>query len=1140
MSAPCRLVAIVLLATGSAARAQFVSIDDISPNKATPLLTTQGTGGRVNGLAVDPTTKLVLYAATEWGGIYKSVDGGVHWAHLAGHRPMVTWDVEVNPANPARVYATSFYDGRIPSLSGINVSTDGGATWTRPATAVPPPGTCADPADQTELTAFGIAIDRGNPSTVYIGTSCGLAISTDAGDTWTYSTPAGSQQGVRIWDVVSSVPGVPDVCGDNGHYWIVGSTWFTGSGLPSGLCSIASSPYHPSPPNLFATVGSRFYETTDGIDWVETRSTPLRGGRIPFVETNKRSTAGAFDVWWGDILLYRAGCDAGASGPKCGQRTLDCCGAGGTSQCGNTACRNAVCANDSFCCSGWDGLCAAAAVNETACACDTPAWSGKLVDWGNGYGDQGTILFDPAVQNDACPILNSADAGVVYNNLTTSPACQTPVWKNPQASPHALWPWGLDGADLPSQDDDHVYLGTQDNGMFGAFDAALPTPFWVEDVCCDVFDVVAEAVPGAGYGTVVYSQFSPLSLWRGRDNFASRTSFGGPVQGFPPLFRYPDAIVRWGEGKYAMVTDDCWPGSSAPCGDGGLFVTNDLTTTPVVWVELGNNSEPEANASYLMCNNWPPRSCTTHAQCGAGALCDWNATSVYDPTRVPCAVYSGIDPGTAVPTFFVQTGSCDGRSATDRLFRFVGSDPNGDSWVELSLGGRGFGIVAVDPKNPLRLMASSVSAVDAFMVRSENGGTTWMAMPELNPLMDGAGDFKLKPTRGPTDFTGMYGYPQPSLAAFDPFDASNLLVGAQDSGIFYSTDDGDSWSLVTDPRNPHLPLAKPHIPRPRDAYFSEADHDKSIYLASQGRGVWRLRVCDGDPYEPDDDSPFAKPIASGETQNRSICGTGNDDWALVSLTRPSAIVIQSATAVGDTTLRLVDGNLQSIDFANCCSGGEGVTRIERTCAPGSVLPPGPYFVVADDFQSNDTITDYALSLSVTPCCGNGALDVNEACDDGNTVDGDCCSSACAFEPTFTACDDGDACTQPDTCSGFGICVGGPTPPPSFVLGAALTSTLLTWEAEPDATAYDVVFGDLIALRSGGGDFTAATSGCVVAETPLLEADHTGLVPAPGGGFWFLVRGDRCATPGSFDELSPKLVEPRNEEILAKGLPCLTP
>ncbi len=56
-------------------------------------------------------------------------------------------------------------------------------------------------------------------------------------------------------------------------------------------------------------------------------------------------------------------------------------------------------------------------------------------------------------------------------------------------------------------------------------------------------------------------------------------------------------------------------------------------------------------------------------------------------------------------------------------------------------------------------------------------------------------------------------------------------------------------------------------------------------------------------------------------------------------------------------------------------------------------------------------------------CGDGVLDPLEQCDDGNVVDGDCCSSTCQFEASGNNCSDGNACTQTDQCDGAGTCVG---------------------------------------------------------------------------------------------------------------------
>jgi cysteine-rich repeat protein len=68
-----------------------------------------------------------------------------------------------------------------------------------------------------------------------------------------------------------------------------------------------------------------------------------------------------------------------------------------------------------------------------------------------------------------------------------------------------------------------------------------------------------------------------------------------------------------------------------------------------------------------------------------------------------------------------------------------------------------------------------------------------------------------------------------------------------------------------------------------------------------------------------------------------------------------------------------------------------------------------------------------------PACGNGVREGDEACDDGNTADGDCCSAACAVEAgcavvcgPFAPCGPGAYCAQPTgQCGGGGTCVQRP-------------------------------------------------------------------------------------------------------------------
>ena len=63
--------------------------------------------------------------------------------------------------------------------------------------------------------------------------------------------------------------------------------------------------------------------------------------------------------------------------------------------------------------------------------------------------------------------------------------------------------------------------------------------------------------------------------------------------------------------------------------------------------------------------------------------------------------------------------------------------------------------------------------------------------------------------------------------------------------------------------------------------------------------------------------------------------------------------------------------------------------------------------------------DYQLTATifggVPPACGNGSVEFNEQCDDGNTADGDCCAADCQFEPRGTSCGTASACNGAGQC-----------------------------------------------------------------------------------------------------------------------------
>jgi cysteine-rich repeat protein len=72
----------------------------------------------------------------------------------------------------------------------------------------------------------------------------------------------------------------------------------------------------------------------------------------------------------------------------------------------------------------------------------------------------------------------------------------------------------------------------------------------------------------------------------------------------------------------------------------------------------------------------------------------------------------------------------------------------------------------------------------------------------------------------------------------------------------------------------------------------------------------------------------------------------------------------------------------------------------------------------DDNCFGSSGTNYCWAVTD---CGNGTIDSGEQCDDGNFVNGDCCSSTCQYEAASSPCDvDANVCTT-DQCDGSGVC-----------------------------------------------------------------------------------------------------------------------
>jgi hypothetical protein len=753
-----RLVFVVSVAL-VAAPAALAVISDINPNNSTLHASDPdgASGGRINGLSSVAGTNDIFYAATEWGGLYRTNNAGLNWFRLNGHVANVTWDVEVDPSNTQRVYATSFYDGRIATRAGINVSTDGGTTWTRPATATPPAAFNCAAARRTEPSAFGIAIEPGANQNVYIGTNCGLAISTNSGVTWNFVDPTPATAATNVWDVVAQAGGIIDICGDDGHRRTIdgGVNWTVSTGLPTGRCSIAASP-DESYVLFVAASDNRFYETDDADaaapTWVN-RGTPEQRaqGRIPFVATNQRPDAGGnnvFDLWFSDVRLYRGDCTTPATRPNPDT--------GGSPRC---------------------------PAGRAVPAAPPPAdWAGPFTRSAGAHDDAGDIVFDTEGGGDRCPELFSSDGGV-YFNTDDGADCQNPNWNQPNVTPHAQWVYAMDGANQAGDANEDLTYGTQDTGSFATTNAGAGSPAWTNRDCCDVFDVTADPTRTV-YTVCCFTPAPATQLRFAGSGLTGVTNVATQPPGCCPGFNFVDFIDRYAANSYFAGTPS------------GGFITTSITANPTVWTQLGAASTPAGGFCGVQASG---TTFFAQTQCGSGEGGGASQLWSYQGTA-PGGTWQRIDNNDGLTGGFTVWG-VDPNNA-NRIYaannaaggmQMVFSTDGGTNWNTdpeldqlMTANGAfryttqrgptsftGFGgysqpsLLAYDPENANIIVAGGR---DSGVFLSTDSGANWSLLTD--PLN--------------SDTSGRPHLPRPMFAYFDhePADTVGVYIGTQGRGVW--------------------------------------------------------------------------------------------------------------------------------------------------------------------------------------------------------------------------------------------------------------------------------------------------------------------------------------------------------------------
>ncbi|MEA2462790.1 MAG: hypothetical protein QOJ98_537, partial [Acidobacteriota bacterium] len=262
-------------------------------------------GGRTNSVAVNPLDRNLMLAASDSGGLFRSLDAGTTWRHLGGLPVVYTQSVAYLPADPAIVLVSAKADFKTVNGGGVWRSTDGGTTWGQVDLPVP---------DSNRLSAYGISAVGDD---VVVGTSEGIFVSTDGGVHWEYSDPFGVSDS-RVFTVLLT-PGNPSRIYAGGPSGVRLNTlplgaWDSPVTSIGGLWSMHAFGRSPlSASHAFVTTGHLLWRTENrGVNWTLISSAPQPAppcAGTPFVKAALRSKGATplfLDLYYGNACdLHR-------------------------------------------------------------------------------------------------------------------------------------------------------------------------------------------------------------------------------------------------------------------------------------------------------------------------------------------------------------------------------------------------------------------------------------------------------------------------------------------------------------------------------------------------------------------------------------------------------------------------------------------------------------------------------------------------------------------------------------------------------------------------------------------------------------------------------------------------------------------
>ena len=511
-------------------------------------------GGRNEALAVNPVNQQIVLAASEFGGLWRSGDGGAHWTHVDALPLTSMDDVRFASSDPSLVVATGEHDGVSSTTTAqVYVSRDGGGTWTLAA---------ANSCGGSARSAHKVSIGAGTPGSlpVLVATDCGLVRSNDSGSTWSDVTPNGVNS--QFWDVQvlgSGPTATVYACGGAGFFRSAdaGTSWTqNNAALSSGTvpCRIATAPGNASVVLLASYASAKsplnglcmgqLLESDDGGSTFTNLNPTQDGNCRPANAVAVPGFAGAtntqFEVFFAtDSNWLHQQCDLANI-----TSTTTACTVGNGLNGGSFA--------------PYDGSIAAI----------------------HNAPDSSALAFGA----DGCPFLSSGDGGI----FSTSNGCAaSPTFATSNIGMHALQADATAGSSYAGHTD--LYFSTQDNGIWN--NGAGGAGPWGQQGP-DVYGVFADQ--NGPPSQVLYKECCFVSggvvsarLFTNNEGMTSQGSFTGPPGTLPAFGNILGA--QFGFQSYALATQTgtTWR----------VYVT---TTNGATWTQMGPDLPPGSNPRQLL------------------------------------------------------------------------------------------------------------------------------------------------------------------------------------------------------------------------------------------------------------------------------------------------------------------------------------------------------------------------------------------------------------------------------------------------------------------------------------------------------------------------------------------------------------